>query len=73
MFGRSPKSDVPSIYKPRVEPWLSPTIALVGFIPVLTFALGTWQLGRLKWKINLIDELQEKLELHPLVLPSKVK
>ncbi|KAL0071729.1 surf-like protein [Marasmius tenuissimus] len=72
LFGRSAKSSVPSVYRPRVEPWLSPTIVLVGFIPVLTFALGTWQLGRLKWKINLIDELQEKLELHPLVLPSKV-
>uniref|UniRef100_A0A0W0FG69 SURF1-like protein n=1 Tax=Moniliophthora roreri TaxID=221103 RepID=A0A0W0FG69_MONRR len=44
----------------------------VGAIPVFTFALGIWQLGRLKWKINLIDELQEKLELPPLSLPNKI-
>ncbi len=46
---------------------------LVGTIPFLTFALGTWQLQRLKWKINLIDELEEKLQLRPVPLPPKVK
>ncbi|KAG7098960.1 hypothetical protein E1B28_000848 [Marasmius oreades] len=68
----SDNANVPSIYKPRREPWMSPTMVAVGVIPIFTFALGTWQLGRLKWKINLIDELQEKLELHPLTLPSKI-
>ncbi|KAF5352720.1 hypothetical protein D9756_006001 [Leucocoprinus leucothites] len=29
-------------------------------------------LKRLKWKINLIDELEEKLQLEPLSLPSKI-
>ena len=67
------KSDVPSIYKPRNESWLTPTMMLVGTIPFLTFALGRWQLKRLKWKINLIDELEEKLQLRPLSLPPKVK
>lgn len=47
-------------------------MVIVGVIPIFTFALGTWQLGRLKWKINLIDELQEKLELQPLALPSEI-
>jgi surfeit locus 1 family protein len=46
---------------------------LVGIMPIFTFALGTWQLQRLKWKVNLIDELEEKLELPPLSLPSKIK
>jgi surfeit locus 1 family protein len=46
---------------------------LVGVMPIFTFALGTWQLQRLRWKINLIDELEEKLELEPLMLPPKVK
>jgi len=46
---------------------------LVGIMPVFTFALGTWQLQRLRWKINLIDELEEKLELEPLNLPPKIK
>lgn len=67
------KSDVPSIYKPRKESWITPTMILVGTIPFLTFALGTWQLKRLKWKVNLIDELEEKLQLRPLPLPPKVK
>lgn len=46
---------------------------LIGFIPVFTFALGTWQLQRLKWKVNLIDELEEKLQLQPLSLPPRIK
>ncbi|KXN88752.1 Surfeit locus protein 1 [Leucoagaricus sp. SymC.cos] len=47
-------------------------MVVVGIIPFFTFALGTWQLKRLKWKINLIDELEEKLQLQPLSLPSKI-
>jgi len=39
-------------------------------MPIFTFALGTWQL---KWKVNLIDELQEKLEREPINLPRQVK
>ena len=70
---RSPKASVPTLYKPRKERWLTPTMALVGTIPFLTFGLGTWQLKRLKWKINLIDELEEKLELPPLTFPRKIK
>ncbi|KIL71702.1 hypothetical protein M378DRAFT_115103 [Amanita muscaria Koide BX008] len=66
------KSDVPSIYKPRKESWITPTMVLIGVIPFFTFGLGTWQLKRLKWKINLIDELEEKLQLPPLSLPHKV-
>ncbi|KAK7465348.1 surf-like protein [Stygiomarasmius scandens] len=45
---------------------------VVGFIPFFTFGLGTWQLYRLKWKINLIDELEEKLQLQPLSLPRRI-
>jgi surfeit locus 1 family protein len=57
----------------RPNSWLSPTIFFIGFIPVFTFALGTWQLQRLKWKVALIDELEEKLQLEPLSLPGQVK
>ncbi|KAJ8522036.1 hypothetical protein ONZ45_g1357 [Pleurotus djamor] len=42
-------------------------------MPFFTFALGTWQLKRLKWKVNLIDELEEKLHLEPLTLPKRIK
>lgn len=47
-------------------------MAVVGIIPFFTFALGTWQMKRLKWKIDLIDELEEKLQLPPLKFPSKI-
>jgi surfeit locus 1 family protein len=42
-------------------------------MPIFTFGLGTWQLQRLKWKVNLIDELGEKLEREPISLPRQVK
>ncbi|KAF9481669.1 mitochondrial protein required for respiration [Pholiota conissans] len=71
-FFRSPKIDVPAIYKPRKESFITPTMVLIGIMPIFTFALGTWQLKRLKWKINLIDELEEKLQLRPLSLPPNI-
>lgn len=52
---------------------LSPALVGLGLIPVLTFALGTWQVQRLKWKVDLIDELSEKLQQEPIPLPNKVK
>ncbi|KAF5388466.1 hypothetical protein D9757_004620 [Collybiopsis confluens] len=47
-------------------------MVVLGIIPVFTFVLGTWQVQRLKWKVNLIDELEEKLQLAPLSLPRKI-
>jgi hypothetical protein len=52
---------------------VNPTLVALGLIPVLTFALGTWQVQRLKWKVDLIDQLSEKLQREPIPLPSKVK
>lgn len=52
---------------------LSPSFVALGLIPVLTFALGTWQVQRLKWKVDLIDQLSEKLQRDPILLPNKVK
>ena len=48
-------------------------MVLVGVMPFFTFALGTWQVQRLKWKVNLIDELEEKMRREALILPSKIK
>lgn len=60
-------------YKARRDSWYNPTILILGFIPIFTFALGTWQLQRLQWKVNIIDELREKLEREPIALPRQVK
>lgn len=60
-------------YRAKKDSLLSPTMILLGIIPIFTFALGTWQVERLKWKINLIDELQEKLSREPMALPRKIK
>jgi surfeit locus 1 family protein len=68
------RNEFPSTgYKARQDSWFSPTIFILGFMPIFTFALGTWQLQRLQWKVNLIDELQEKLEREPISLPRQVK
>ncbi|KDQ63307.1 hypothetical protein JAAARDRAFT_374054 [Jaapia argillacea MUCL 33604] len=64
-----PKS---TFYAPRRNPLFSPTMIVVGIIPFFTFALGTWQVERLKWKIALIDELEEKLQRDPIFLPNRV-
>ena len=52
---------------------LTPSFVALGLIPVFTFALGTWQVQRLKWKVDLIDQLSEKLQRDPIALPNKVK
>ena len=67
------QSDIQTVYKARREPWINPTMLLIGFIPFFTFGLGTWQLQRLQWKVALIDELEEKLQLQPLSLPKRIK
>ncbi|KAG8219477.1 SURF1 family-domain-containing protein, partial [Butyriboletus roseoflavus] len=61
-----------SNYAAKKSSWSSPTILLLGFIPIFTFALGTWQLQRLQWKVNLIDELEEKLQRDPILLPKRI-
>ncbi|KIY51264.1 SURF1-domain-containing protein [Fistulina hepatica ATCC 64428] len=66
------RSNVPALYKPKTDSFFSPILALVATIPIFTFGLGIWQLKRLKWKVNLIDELEEKLQLDPLHLPLRV-
>jgi SURF1 family len=62
-----------SFYSAKRSSALNPTLVALGLIPVLTFALGTWQVQRLKWKVDLIDQLSEKLQREPIPLPSRVK
>ena len=49
----------PAPYAAKRTSYLNPTLILIGTVPIFAFALGVWQVKRLKWKINLIDELTE--------------
>ena len=35
--------------------------------------LGVWQIKRLGWKLNLIEELEWKLKKEPISLPRNIK
>lgn len=39
-------------------------------MPATAFALGTWQVFRLRWKLNLIAELKEKTSAEPIDFPD---
>ncbi|XP_063794529.1 surfeit locus protein 1 [Pseudophryne corroboree] len=40
-------------------------------IPVATFGLGTWQLQRRKWKLNLIEQMGSQFDSSPIPLPAE--
>lgn len=71
-------ADAPEDYsRPRSSKsgrsWYKSPVALVlGFIPIFTFGLGYWQIKRLDWKLNLIEELEDKLSREPLRLPKNI-
>jgi surfeit locus 1 family protein len=46
---------------------------LVVLVPVFTFTLGIWQVKRLRWKLDLIDEIQRNVERDPMILPPNIK
>ncbi|XP_017890858.1 surfeit locus protein 1 [Ceratina calcarata] len=39
-------------------------------IPIAAFALGTWQIQRLKWKLDLIEKLKTRINHEPIDLPE---
>jgi hypothetical protein len=41
-------------------------------MPITSFALGTWQVYRLKWKKGLIERYSENLRQPPIILPKDV-
>jgi surfeit locus 1 family protein len=41
-------------------------------IPILAFALGTWQVKRLQWKTDMIAKYEDQLVRDPLPLPPHV-
>lgn len=48
-------------------------IGVMGIIPITAFALGTWQIYRLKWKLKLIDEMNDRLLKPTAVLPNPIR
>ncbi|BGP15259.1 surf-like protein [Rhodosporidiobolus nylandii] len=49
-----------------------PFLLLVGLMPVFTLGLGIWQVKRLQWKVDLIDQLDSKLHQAPVRLPARI-
>ncbi|XP_076281806.1 surfeit locus protein 1 [Lasioglossum baleicum] len=42
-------------------------------IPIGTFLLGTWQVQRRKWKLNLLQNLNDRIYHEPLELPADLE
>lgn len=40
-------------------------------IPITTFGLGTWQIQRREWKLDLIKMLKDRTMADPIPLPEK--
>ncbi|KAG0329175.1 surf-like protein [Podila humilis] len=51
--------------------WGAVTIGLA-LCPIITFGLGTWQVQRLRWKVDLIENLEDRMALDAIPLPRKV-
>lgn len=41
-------------------------------VPTSTFALGTWQVQRKKWKENLLRDLRDRAKAQPVKLPENL-
>ncbi|XP_054714891.1 surfeit locus protein 1-like [Uloborus diversus] len=42
-------------------------------VPITTFCLGTWQVKRRAWKLNLIDEVKKKNQEPPVEFPEQLQ
>lgn len=42
-------------------------------VPFVAFGLGTWQVQRLRWKVNLIQELHDRMAMRAIPLPRRIK
>ncbi|CAO3565182.1 unnamed protein product [Mortierella alpina] len=51
--------------------WGPVTIGLA-LCPIITFGLGSWQVQRLRWKVDLIESLEDRMSLDAIPLPRKV-
>lgn len=53
--------------------WAIGPMIILPFVPIVCLGLGFWQIKRLHWKVNLIDDLQDKLQRAAINLPRNVK
>lgn len=58
--------------KRRFRPTLWATLAVVPMLAVL-IGLGVWQLQRLEWKNDLIEEMRGRMEAAPIELPQPIE
>ncbi|XP_014768077.1 surfeit locus protein 1 [Octopus bimaculoides] len=63
---------------PRLKPYVSkkksgPSGYVLLIIPITTFGLGTWQIRRREWKLNLIKMLEDRTMADPIPLPENLE
>lgn len=63
---------IKEIYRPKQRKFGVGT-ALLCTIPFFTFGLGTWQVQRLRWKVNYIHTLEDRLQRDAIPLPRRIK
>ena len=67
---------VRSLILPATSPGQTETsltsLVYVALIPIISFALGTWQVQRLDWKSKLVAKFEDRLVRPPLPLPPRV-
>ncbi|OXC68299.1 mitochondrial protein required for respiration [Cryptococcus neoformans Bt63] len=77
-FGSAPSGVNPTTpkYTPKSSSTISillrPTSLILIFVPILTGFLGVWQLKRLRWKLDLIEEVDRNLHKEPMLLPGNI-
>lgn len=49
------------------------SMVLLTLMPFVCTGLGIWQVNRLNWKVSLIEDLNDKLQRAPMMLPRNVK
>lgn len=57
----------------RPSMWVILPMIILPLVPIVCLGLGSWQLQRLQWKLNLIEDLQDKLQRAAIRLPRNVK
>lgn len=72
-FARHASSSAPFSQSARDKLRARPFLVLVGIMPLFTLGLGIWQVKRLQWKVDLIEQLDKKLHQDPVRLPARIE